>query len=80
MHIAALHKGVLGANGIVGAGMGLGTGAALSAQMRKSDQVVVAFFGDGAANEGIARAVDSALRCQARRWRCRRIQEQCDRA
>lgn len=53
MHIAALDKGVLGANGIVGAGMGLGTGAALSAQMRNSGQVCLVFFGDGAANEGI---------------------------
>lgn len=53
MHIAALDKGVLGANGIVGAGMGLGGGAALSAAMRKSGQVCLVFFGDGAANEGI---------------------------
>jgi 2-oxoisovalerate dehydrogenase E1 component len=53
MHIAALDKGILGANGIVGAGIGLGTGAALSAQMRGTDQVCVVFFGDGAANEGI---------------------------
>ena len=53
MHIADLDRGVLGANGIVGAGIGLGTGAALSAMMRKSGQVALAFFGDGAANEGI---------------------------
>lgn len=53
MHIAALDKGILGANGIVGAGIGLGTGAALSAQMRRSGQVCLVFFGDGAANEGI---------------------------
>ncbi|WP_376989470.1 pyruvate dehydrogenase complex E1 component subunit beta [Bosea sp. R86505] len=53
MHIAALDKGILGANGIVGAGIGLGSGAALSAQMRKSGQVALAFFGDGAANEGL---------------------------
>jgi 2-oxoisovalerate dehydrogenase E1 component len=53
MHIAALDKGILGANGIVGAGLGLGTGAALSAQMRGTDQVCLVFFGDGAANEGI---------------------------
>ena len=44
---------MLGANGIVGAGIGLGTGAALSAKLRKSGQVCVVFFGDGAANEGI---------------------------
>ncbi len=53
MHIAALDKGILGANGIVGAGMGIGTGAALSAKMRGTDQVCLVFFGDGAANEGI---------------------------
>ena len=53
MHIAALDRGILGANGIVGAGIGLGTGAALSAQVRGSGQVCVVFFGDGAANEGI---------------------------
>lgn len=53
MHIAALDKGILGANGIVGAGMGLGGGAALSAHMRDSGQVCLVFFGDGAANEGI---------------------------
>jgi 2-oxoisovalerate dehydrogenase E1 component len=53
MHIAALDKGILGANGIVGAGMGLGGGAALSAKIRGSDQVCLVFFGDGAANEGI---------------------------
>ncbi|QYU68102.1 hypothetical protein J4558_25195 [Leptolyngbya sp. 15MV] len=53
MHIAALDLGILGANGIVGAGIGLGAGAALSAQMRGSGQVALAFFGDGASNEGI---------------------------
>jgi 2-oxoisovalerate dehydrogenase E1 component len=53
MHIAALDRGILGANGIVGAGIGLATGAALSAMMRKSGQIALAFFGDGAANEGI---------------------------
>lgn len=53
MHIAALDKGILGANGVVGAGIGLGSGAALSAKLRGTDQVSLAFFGDGAANEGI---------------------------
>jgi 2-oxoisovalerate dehydrogenase E1 component len=53
MHIAALDRGILGANGIVGAGIGIGTGAALSAKLRRSGQVCLAFFGDGAANEGI---------------------------
>ncbi|MFN4100625.1 MAG: pyruvate dehydrogenase complex E1 component subunit beta [Pararhodobacter sp.] len=53
MHIADLSRNILGANGIVGAGMGLGTGAALAAKLRGDGAVGVAFFGDGAANEGI---------------------------
>jgi 2-oxoisovalerate dehydrogenase E1 component len=53
MHIADLERNILGANGIVGAGMGLGTGAALAARLRGDGAVGVAFFGDGAANEGI---------------------------
>ena len=53
MHIAALERGVLGANGIVGAALGIGAGAGLSAQVRGTDQVCIAFFGDGAANEGL---------------------------
>ncbi|MBL0374285.1 dehydrogenase E1 component subunit alpha/beta [Rhizobium sp. KVB221] len=53
MHIASMKHGILGANGIVGAGLGIGTGAALSSDIRGSKQVTVAFFGDGAANEGI---------------------------
>ena len=50
---ADLSLGILGANGIVGGGFGIATGAALSAKMRNSDQVTVCFFGDGAANQGI---------------------------
>ena len=53
MHIASMEHGILGANGIVGAGIGIGTGAALSSVIRGSRQVTVAFFGDGASNEGI---------------------------
>jgi 2-oxoisovalerate dehydrogenase E1 component len=53
MHIAALDLNILGANGIVGAGIGIGTGAALSNQLRGTGAVGVAFFGDGACNEGI---------------------------
>lgn len=53
MHAADLSLGVLGANGIVGGGFGIATGAALSAQKRRSGQVTVCFFGDGAANQGI---------------------------
>lgn len=53
MHIADMSVGILGANGIVGGGFGIATGAALSAKLRNSDQVCVCFFGDGAANQGI---------------------------
>ena len=53
MHIADVSKGILGANGIVGAGMGLGTGAAWAEQVRGTGGVGIAFFGDGAANEGL---------------------------
>lgn len=53
MHIADLKKGNLGANAIVGGGIPHAVGAALSAQMRGTDQVAVSFFGDGAANQGI---------------------------
>jgi TPP-dependent pyruvate/acetoin dehydrogenase alpha subunit len=53
MHIADLSLGMLGCNGIVGGGMGIATGAALSAKLRGTDHVSVGFFGDGAANAGI---------------------------
>jgi acetoin:2,6-dichlorophenolindophenol oxidoreductase subunit alpha len=52
MHIADVHKGMLGANGIVGGGFPLATGAGLTAQYHKRNQVAVCFFGDGAANQG----------------------------
>ncbi|TWW29584.1 thiamine pyrophosphate-dependent dehydrogenase E1 component subunit alpha [Pseudomonas aeruginosa] len=52
MHIADLEKGMLGANGIGGAGAPLATGAALAAKLKGSDAVAVAFFGDGGSNEG----------------------------
>ena len=52
MHIADPDIGILGANGIVAGGMGIATGAGLSAKMRGTDQVAVCFFGDGATNEG----------------------------
>jgi 2-oxoisovalerate dehydrogenase E1 component len=53
MHVADLSRNILGANGVVGAGIGIGTGAALAAQLRGDGSIGVAFFGDGAANEGI---------------------------
>lgn len=52
MHIADTSKGNLGANGIVGGGIPIATGAALTAKQRGTDQVAVSFFGDGAANQG----------------------------
>jgi 2-oxoisovalerate dehydrogenase E1 component len=53
MHIADLNLGILGANGIVGAAMPLCTGAALALKLAGKGQVAVAFFGDGAANQGV---------------------------
>lgn len=53
MHIASEELGILGTNGIVGAGIGLAVGAALSSQARGSDDVAVAYFGDGASNQGV---------------------------
>ena len=53
MHAADLSLGILGANGVVGGGFGIATGAALSAKLRDSGQVAVCFFGDGAANQGV---------------------------
>jgi acetoin:2,6-dichlorophenolindophenol oxidoreductase subunit alpha len=52
MHIADVSAGNLGANGIVGGGIPIAVGAALSSAMQKIDRVVVCFFGDGASNEG----------------------------
>jgi len=52
MHVADFSKGIVGANGIVGAGTPIATGAGLSAQLEGSDRVAVAFFGDGASNRG----------------------------
>jgi pyruvate dehydrogenase E1 component alpha subunit len=52
LHIADPTLGILGANGIVGAGIPIATGAALSARLRKSGQVAACFFGDGASAQG----------------------------
>lgn len=52
MHIADLDKGMLGANGIVGAGGPLAMGAALAAKLKKTTNVAVCFLGDGASNQG----------------------------
>jgi pyruvate dehydrogenase E1 component alpha subunit len=53
MHLIDTECGVLCANAIVGAGIGLATGAAFSYQLQEIDRVAVAFFGDGAVNEGM---------------------------
>ena len=53
MHIADLEAGILGANGIVGGGVSIATGAAYACKYRGSGQVVGCFFGDGALNQGI---------------------------
>ena len=52
MHIADFSIGILGANGVVGGGFPIIIGAGLSIKLRKTDQVGVVFFGDGAANRG----------------------------
>ncbi|WP_339208936.1 thiamine pyrophosphate-dependent dehydrogenase E1 component subunit alpha [Bacillus sp. FSL R5-0432] len=52
MHIADFDKGMLGANGIVGGGFPLACGAALTAKYKKTENVSVCFFGDGANNQG----------------------------
>ena len=53
MHIADMSKNMLGANGIVAASVPLAVGAALTAKVKGTDQVAVAFFGDGGANQGV---------------------------
>ena len=52
LHVADKDLGNIGANGIVGAGIPIAVGAALSFKMRSQDRVAVCFFGDGAANQG----------------------------
>jgi len=53
MHIADFGLGMLGANGVAAGGVPLACGAALSAKARGTDQVAVAFVGDGGANQGV---------------------------
>lgn len=52
MHLADFSVGSLGESGIVGSGVPIAVGAGLSADVRGTDQVALAFFGDGAANTG----------------------------
>ena len=52
MHIMALDKGILGANGIVGGEIPIATGAAYTAKYLETDRIAVSFFGESATNEG----------------------------
>ena len=52
MHIVDVGLGILGANGIVGAGIPIATGSALASKIRGADEVTLAFFGDAASNQG----------------------------
>jgi len=52
MHVADSRLGIMGANGIVGGGLPIATGAAFTAQYKHTDQVAVCFFGEGATDEG----------------------------
>jgi pyruvate dehydrogenase E1 component alpha subunit len=53
IHVADMRVGMLGANGIVGGGFSIALGSALAHQVRRSANVAVAFFGDGAMAEGV---------------------------
>lgn len=53
MHVADFAKGIMGANGIVGGGLAIATGAAHAAKLDGDGRVAVCFFGDGAANQGV---------------------------
>ena len=52
MHIADIEGGNLGANGVVAGGVPIAVGVGLSLKMQKRDQIILCFFGDGAANLG----------------------------
>lgn len=63
MHIADADLGILGANGIVGAGPPLATGAGLACQYKGTDNVAVCFFGDGASNQGTTHEAMNLATC-----------------
>jgi len=63
MHIADLDLGILGANGIVGGGPPLASGAALASQYLGKDLVTACFFGDGAANQGTTHEAMNLATC-----------------
>ncbi len=65
MHIFSTSLGILGANGILGAGQPIAVGAALSSRLRGADEVAVTFFGEGASAQG---AVHEAMNLAAL-WR-----------
>jgi len=52
MHIADMEGRNLGANGVVGGGIPLAVGVGLALQMQARDEIIMGFFGDGAANQG----------------------------
>jgi pyruvate dehydrogenase E1 component alpha subunit len=52
MHISDIGLGILGANGIVGAGLPIACGSALASKFNKDKVITVSFFGDGASNQG----------------------------
>ncbi len=66
MHVADLSLGILGANGIVGAGIPIALGSAMAHQTRKTGGVAVAFFGDGAMAEGVLHETMN----MAALWKC----------
>ncbi|MGH8259542.1 MAG: thiamine pyrophosphate-dependent dehydrogenase E1 component subunit alpha, partial [Steroidobacteraceae bacterium] len=53
MHVADFSKGILGANGIVGGGFAIATGAAFASKLMHDARIAVTFFGDGASNQGV---------------------------
>ena len=63
MHIADLDLGIMGANGIVGGGPPLASGAALACQYLENDSVAVCFFGDGASNQGTTHEAMNLASC-----------------
>lgn len=63
MHIADLDLGIMGANGIVGGGPPLASGAALACQYLGTSNVAVCFFGDGAANQGTTHEAMNLATC-----------------
>jgi pyruvate dehydrogenase E1 component alpha subunit len=63
MHIADLDLGIMGANGIVGGGPPLASGAALACKYLGKDDVAVCFFGDGASNQGTTHEAMNLATC-----------------